>query len=422
MSADAVNIQAQVESVLNALVKVATAELTKLFENRYGSATASQQVGRLDNGFPDSFSPEERTRSVGVQVDEVIKTPLEFSYGDCSKEYTKEQKVLECLSVLTGDKPHDNHAEPGDGTGLNIFETELSTGATSDGHNCRLGLSSPTKQPETSENISSGSLLTQKPTSQPMSSEMPVQMQTNKAGMTKCRAHSPCLCDETATLAPVGIWERPSVLNRNKTRPKKSSPDQKLAGFCIVQLVNVLNAAEIEVNIQRSGGDGKPKSPLPKDLRRHQGVHTGHRLCCFTPPQNGVWRLHKVIGHSHNGYTCSRCGKMFKRRKILRRHERFHTGEKPYSCSKCSKTFALRKNLRHHIRFHTGERPHQCTRCSKSFRLRENLKAHMRFHTGEKPYQCNLCGKTFRVLGNLDRHKLNPCGFFVPSFRTVAGL
>ncbi|XP_077472404.1 uncharacterized protein LOC144086360 [Stigmatopora argus] len=428
MSADAVNIQAQVESVLGALVKVATAELTKLFENRYRSVAASQQVGRADNGFSDIFSPEERTRSVGVQVDEDVKTPLEFSYGDCSKEYTKEQEVLGCLSViLTGDKPHDNHAEAetGDGAGLSIFETEPSTCATSDGHNWGLRHSSPAKQPETSEYVSFSCPLTQKPTSQPLSSEMPVQAETNQAGMTKCRAYSPCLCDGTATPAPVGIWERPSVLNGNKTHQvnlKCSSPDQKLAGFCTVQLVNVLNAAEIEAKIQRSDGDGTARSPLPKDLRRHQGVHTGHRLCCFTPRQNGVWRLHKVIGPSHNGYTCSTCGKMFKRRKILRRHERFHTGEKPYSCSKCSKTFALRKSLRHHIRFHTGERPHQCTRCYKSFRLRENLKAHLRFHTGEKPYQCNLCGKMFRVLGNLDRHKLNPCGFFVPSFRTVAGL
>ncbi|XP_057714003.1 zinc finger protein 229 isoform X1 [Corythoichthys intestinalis] len=432
MSADAVNIQAQVESVLGALVKIATMELTKLFESRYRSVATSQEVGRADNDSQDTFSSEERTRSIGVQVDEHVNTPLGFSYGGCSKEYTKEQGVLGCLSVLlTGDKPHDKQAETGDGAELSIFEQ---TGASLDDQKCGPRHSPPAKQkppsvqPDPSEDVSISCPLTQKPessTSQPHSSETPVKAEPNQAcaSTAKGRAYSPSLCDGAVNPVPAGIQEHPPLPNGKTTHLRKCSlPDQKLGGACVVQLVDVRTAAEMEAKIQQRSGNGKARLPLPKDLRRHQGVHTGHRLCCFAPPEDGIWRLQKVISHSHNGYACAICGKMFKRRKILRRHERFHSGEKPYSCSQCSKTFALRKSLRHHVRFHTGERPHKCTHCDKSFRLRENLKTHLRFHTGEKPYRCHSCGKMFRILGNLDRHQLNPCGFFVPSFRTVAGL
>uniref|UniRef100_A0A3Q4BEV2 C2H2-type domain-containing protein n=1 Tax=Mola mola TaxID=94237 RepID=A0A3Q4BEV2_MOLML len=199
---------------------------------------------------------------------------------------------------------------------------------------------------------------------------------------------------------------------------KLTALDLKLVRPCKVQLVDMLKAPEPEMQLQNDVAKCSPGWPLPKDLRRHRGPHTGHRLCCFSACGNGVWRLKKVVTHTRDGYVCNICEKTFKRRKILRRHERFHTGEKPYSCTVCSKTFALRKSLRRHTRFHTDERPHTCSRCSKRFRLRENLKAHLRFHTGEKPFSCTTCGKMFRIMRNLEKHQ---CAVFVPSFRTIAG-
>uniref|UniRef100_A0A8C5NC63 C2H2-type domain-containing protein n=1 Tax=Gouania willdenowi TaxID=441366 RepID=A0A8C5NC63_GOUWI len=198
--------------------------------------------------------------------------------------------------------------------------------------------------------------------------------------------------------------------------------DLKLKLSCSVVLVDVhalsKSKTKTEKGLKRS--EHNFGSPLPKDLRRHQGVHTGHRLCCFTKCPNDIWRLQDIVAHSRDGYACDICGKTFKRRKILRRHARFHTGVKPYACSVCAKTFALRKSLRRHQRFHTGDRPHACLQCGKSFRLRDNLKAHLRFHTGEKPYSCALCGKKFRIMRNLSQHRENPCHVFVPSFRTIA--
>lgn len=74
MSSSVVDLEAQVESVLGALVKAATVELTKLFESRYRAST--MDVGRADdnkhNKTQDTLSNGDTTRSIGVQVDEDI--------------------------------------------------------------------------------------------------------------------------------------------------------------------------------------------------------------------------------------------------------------------------------------------------------------------------------------------------------------
>lgn len=84
MSAGVVNLQAQVESVLGALVKTATIELTKLFESRYRASALNVVAGPAEakgqnetNDILDGASTEGTKRSIGVQVDPEVYAPLE---------------------------------------------------------------------------------------------------------------------------------------------------------------------------------------------------------------------------------------------------------------------------------------------------------------------------------------------------------
>ncbi|XP_054834047.1 zinc finger protein 271-like isoform X1 [Eublepharis macularius] len=94
-------------------------------------------------------------------------------------------------------------------------------------------------------------------------------------------------------------------------------------------------------------------------------------------------------------YSCSDCGRNFKRNSHLVRHKRLHTGEKPYKCPDCGKSFRQSTDVNTHRRIHTGETPYQCNQCGKSFRYRPSLLKHLRCHDEEKLYNCLECGKSF---------------------------
>ncbi|XP_067635461.1 zinc finger protein 91-like [Eurosta solidaginis] len=166
------------------------------------------------------------------------------------------------------------------------------------------------------------------------------------------------------------------------------------------------------------------KSTLNGHLRVHLGDNT--RRCKFCPLAfrlDSELRLHSTTHKDEDPetrernmaalreeeaklkvYRCDICGKRFKTKCDLNRHERSHSRGKPHKCDFCEKRFAKTTNLRQHLRTHTGEKPYKCKYCERCFATKSILNKHFRVHLGDNIYRCESCPLAFRLASELLLH------------------
>lgn len=112
-------------------------------------------------------------------------------------------------------------------------------------------------------------------------------------------------------------------------------------------------------------------------------------------------------------YQCphSDCGKVFRFKSEIIRHQATHTDSRPFVCEfeGCSKSFKRADALENHFRTHTGETPFVCEfeGCGMGFTTKASLRYHTLKHKNNKIFKCNYpgCNKSFITMFQLKQHE-----------------
>ncbi|XP_073444507.1 uncharacterized protein [Dendrobates tinctorius] len=135
-------------------------------------------------------------------------------------------------------------------------------------------------------------------------------------------------------------------------------------------------------------------------LKRHQRLHKDERPYSCSECGKGYNHISVLVEHqrTHTGerpFVCNECGKCFIYKSALFTHQKIHSGKKPFFCLYCGKCFIRKSVLIDHVKIHTGEKPFLCQECGRSFTQSSAFVKHQRIHTGEKPFSCSVCGRCF---------------------------
>ncbi|KAH8416495.1 hypothetical protein KR222_006144 [Zaprionus bogoriensis] len=147
------------------------------------------------------------------------------------------------------------------------------------------------------------------------------------------------------------------------------------------------------------------------ELKRHQVKHTSERnvACSHAGCEKRFFTTRHMRNHSkvhteQKNFVCESCGYSCRNKETLRVHARSHTGERPFGCQVCAKRFPSHSGLREHMAMHSTERPHVCKVCGATFSRQKGLYHHKFLHADKKQFVCKLCGNAYAQAAGLAGH------------------
>lgn len=146
----------------------------------------------------------------------------------------------------------------------------------------------------------------------------------------------------------------------------------------------------------------------------HMEIHTREPPVCCSVCNNlidvNIIASH-IEDHKLKRFSCNDCGKLFRLKSELKKHQIMHEDKIPHKCDVCGKQIDIKRNLIKHMMAHSDgvEKPYKCLylNCEKSFSRKDHLTTHTRVHNGEKPYKCKYCENKFTTCGQLKIHTIS---------------
>lgn len=106
--------------------------------------------------------------------------------------------------------------------------------------------------------------------------------------------------------------------------------------------------------------------------------------------------------------SCPECHKTFRRKYLLKDHERVHLLSNTYVCNICSYRFETVAQLNGHETEHKSRGTFKCPDCGRIFQKKAFLASHFRLkHNETKEFTCQICFLTFKSSLNYNKHKAN---------------
>ncbi|KFB44095.1 hypothetical protein ZHAS_00011930 [Anopheles sinensis] len=183
---------------------------------------------------------------------------------------------------------------------------------------------------------------------------------------------------------------------------------------CSVCLVKFGSSVKLTVHQQETQHNGKgiveglPLASNEGDTEQSEPKGNAYACdnCEDTFPELTTVLKHEETVHAgeNRSFVCSACGKEFREKYLLQKHQETHVEERPHGCGVCGAAFKTSSSLSKHTQSHAEKKRYQCTMCTQGFAYKTSLDLHLNWHNGVKPYECEFCSKRFSQRGNLKEH------------------